>query len=402
MQRRDFLTRSLVTGLATGTLTSTAGAEEKTVQGPAMGGAAVVSGPAPESLSILHPVRRPATGFLEIAVGDEPFRRVDAEDDGLLAFAEHVLKFRVPPLPAGAQVKYRVTVVPIDYQNAYKIVRGEPETSAERTFRTLDPAARETRFVVWNDTHENQETIAAVHSQTAPLKPDFLLWNGDQTNDIYSPAKMSNQYLAPGGLAISAEWPLAYVRGNHDVRGPAARHLPEFTGTPEDRFYYWFRSGPVAAVVLDTGEDKIDEHPVFGGLAAFAAMRERQTRWLAEVIKEPGFRQAPYRILFCHIPLFWTHESPAEGPWNSSALCRDAWVPLLTQAGVQLIVSGHTHRHAWLPANGDRAIGQLVGGGPKTAAATFIEGHAGPERCRLTMRDLKGTVLETVELKPTA
>jgi len=69
MQRRDFLKGSLVTGLATGTLTSTAGAEGETPKGAAMAGAAVVSGPAPESLSILQPIRRPATGFLEIAVG---------------------------------------------------------------------------------------------------------------------------------------------------------------------------------------------------------------------------------------------------------------------------------------------------------------------------------------------
>ncbi len=332
-------------------------------------------------------------------MGTEPFRRINAEEDGLLTLHPHVLKFRLPPLPAGQGVRYRVTATPVDFRNAYRIVRGASESTGEFQFQTLNPAAEETRFVVWNDTHENQETLAAVHRQTTSLKPDFLLWNGDQTNDIYDPARMSNQYLSPGGLAIAAHWPLAYVRGNHDVRGPAARHLPEFTGTPGDRFFYSFRSGPVAGLVLDTGEDKLDDHPVFGGLAAFAAMRDRQTRWLAAAIEEPSFREAPFKVLFCHIPLFWKREDPDPGPWECAVHCREAWLPLLEKGGVQLIVSGHTHDAAWLPAGDGRSINQMVGGGPKPSGATVIEGRGDHRQLVLTMRDLEGKPLEVVTIR---
>ncbi|QDT54263.1 Calcineurin-like phosphoesterase [Caulifigura coniformis] len=404
MERRDFLTSSLATGAAALLPSQVMSAEAVSSRAqdgrPLLTGSPVLSGPAADSLTILQPVSGPATGFVELSVNGEPFQRIDAESDGLLPYAAHVLKFRLPELPAGTDVKYRVSVTPVDFQTAYKIQRGEAVLSPTETFRTLDPAAKETRFAIWNDTHENQETIAGVHRLTVDFRPDFLLWNGDQTNDIYTPAKMSNQYLAPGGLAIAASWPLAYARGNHDVRGPAARHLPEFTGTPGDRFYYAFRSGPVAALVMDTGEDKVDEHPVFGGLAAFTAMRERQTRWLAKIIKEPFFRDAPYKLLFCHIPLFWIRESPKEGPWESADLCRDAWLPLLKEGGIQLIVSGHTHQHRWLPAGSERPIGQLIGGGPKPPAATFTEGIATSERLAITMRNLQGKVLHSVELKP--
>jgi hypothetical protein len=400
MRRRAFLEGSLAAGAgAAGVGWASKGVAAEREWNRVLAGPAVVAGPGAEGMVILQPVGAPATGFVELAVGDGELRRVEAEAEGLLPYAEHVLKFRLPKLPAGARVRYRVTVVPIDFQNAYKIIRGEAITTPERTFRTLDPAAAATRFAVWNDTHENQATIAAVHGLTQALAPDFLLWNGDQTNDVYDPAKMAGQYLAPGGLAIAGEWPLAYVRGNHDVRGPAARRLSEFTGTPGDRFYYAFRSGPVAALVLDTGEDKVDEHPVFGGLAAFAAMRDRQTRWLAAAVQSPELKTAPFKILFCHIPLWWVRESPAEGPWECAALCREAWGPILREAGVQLVVSGHTHEAKWLPAGAERPIGQLVGGGPKPAAATLIEGEATAERCLLVMRNLTGGVLERVELR---
>jgi 3',5'-cyclic AMP phosphodiesterase CpdA len=172
--------------------------------------------------------------------------------------------------------------------------------------------AESTRFVVWNDTHENATTLQALHEKTAALKPDFLLWNGDQSNDIHHEAKMAAQFLSPNGLAIANRWPLAYVRGNHDVRGPAARHLPQFTGTPGDRYYYAFRSGPLAALVMDTGEDKEDDSPWLGGITAFAAMRKEQAAWLEKAIRQPWFRGAPFRVLFCHIPLWFIRE--LQGP----------------------------------------------------------------------------------------
>ena len=148
-----------------------------------------------------------------------------------------------------------------------------------------------------------RETLKALHERTTALKPDFLLWNGDQSNDVHFEKDMAGQFLTPAGLAIAERWPLAYVRGNHDVRGPAARSLPRFTGTPDDRFYYAFRSGPLAALVMDTGEDKPDDSPYFGGMAAFQPMQRRQAEWLQGGRKEPWFREAPFKVLFCHIPL---------------------------------------------------------------------------------------------------
>jgi hypothetical protein len=191
------------------------------------------------------------------------------------------------------------------------------------------------------------------------------------------------------------------VRGNHDTRGPEARKLPGFTGTPEDGCYHYaFRSGPLAALVMDTGEDKPDENPVYGGLAAFNRLKERQTRWLERVVRESWFRNAPFRVLFCHIPLWWNlrHKDPTDFWIDYNKICRDSWSPLLVTAGVKVVISGHTHDYAWLPANDKRPIGQLIGGGPRPMIATFIEGMATRERLTLTMKKLDGTVIHKVEL----
>lgn len=410
MRRRDFLQTALAASAATPFLTNgpTAGAQEPTqakesTSGPLLNGSPVVSGPAPDAMTILQAVNGPATGFAEIRVRDEgssegDWQRVDAESAGLLPYDSNVLKFRLPALPPGVRVDYRVSVTAIDFQNAYKIVRGETERSSQRTFRTLAPQGGTTRFAIWNDTHENQETIAALHKITAKAAPDFVLWNGDQTNDVYDEAKMANQYLCPGGLAIAESWPLAYARGNHDVRGPAARSLSKFTGVPDDRYFYAFRSGPVAVLVMDTGEDKPDDHPVFAGLAGFEAMRRRQAEWLKEATQVSWFRDAPHKILCCHIPLWWQEREPYGPPWTYSKPCREAWQQSLLDAGVKLVISGHTHRHAWLPANDDRPIGQLVGGGPQPTGATFTLATATPDLLTVEMSDLKGKTLYKVEL----
>lgn len=408
MRRRTFLSTSLAAaGLRVAT-ESRANQEPSSRPGHTaegrrlLVGSPVVSGPASESITILQSLGVAATGYLEYSVDDGALQRVTAAAGGLLPYEQHVLKFRLPPLAPGKQVRYRVTArevnwIPVKQFVHGTIVQGEAEAGEEHTFRTLDPAATETRFVVWNDTHENAATLESLAKLTAAAKPDFLLWNGDQTNDVHYEAEMGMQVLTPGGQELAANWPLAYVRGNHDLRGPAARHMPEFTGTPEDRFYYAFRSGPLAALVMDTGEDKPDDHPALGGLAAFAEFRQQQTEWLRQVVREPWFQEAPFRVLFCHLPLWWIRERRDIDYWEYSGPCRESWAPILAEAGVQLVVSGHTHNHAWMPAGDGQPLGQLIGGGPQPQYATFIEGHASRERLSIVVRSLVGTELHAIE-----
>ena len=374
------------------------------MDGPVFKGSPVVSGPAADFITILQPVQRMATGYLEYAVEDGAWQRVDGGQAGLLPLSEHVLKFRLPPLPPGKAVRYRVVArsagwvkVRQFYHGEFKA--GETQVSPERSFRTLNPAAETTTFAVWNDTHENSETLKSLDALTTPLNPDFMLWNGDQSNDVHFERDMAGQFLNPAGLAIADRWPLAYVRGNHDVRGPAALSLPGFTGTPDDRYYYGFRSGPVAAIVMDTGEDKPDDSPYLSGMGAFQKMQGHQAEWLRGVVKEPWFREAPHKVLFCHIPLWFKHPKIPNNAFDGTKFCRDLWVPALVEAGVKLVVSGHTHDYLWLPAKDGQPIAQLIGGAPQPRHATFIHGTATKTHLKLTMTKLDGTVINDITLE---
>lgn len=79
--------------------------------------------------------------------------------------------------------------------------------------------------------------------------------------------------------------------------------VKEMIATPCGRTYYAFRNGPVAFISLHTGDDKPDDHPSFSRRVALEGLRREQTDWLKAITLDPVIRDAPYKVLFCHIPL---------------------------------------------------------------------------------------------------
>ena len=77
-------------------------------------------------------------------------------------------------------------------------------------------------------------------------------------------------------------------------------------------------------------------------------------------------------------------------------ICQDAyrkWHDLLVKAGVKLVISGHTHHHAWFPAREGRPYGQLIGGGPSPEAATAMVVKANAREIGFVVKNLAGNPL---------
>ena len=96
---------------------------------------------------------------------------------------------------------------------------------------------------------------------------------------------------------------------------------------------------------MHTGEDKPDDHPSFGGRIAFDALRREQAQWLVQATARPQIRDAPYRVVICHIPLRWKDEKqPAydQGGYDAySRRSRDAWHEALVAWKAQVIIADH-------------------------------------------------------------
>jgi hypothetical protein len=393
MKRRHFL-GTLSVGGAAAALGQSPHGPAAASSSPLVRTPLVLMAPRDDGIEAVWAVGRRSRGWLELARESGPTEIVRTDPFGFVPQNDRILRLRLAGLAPGTRYRVRAHTEAVDDR--------ESSVGPWKTFRTLDAAAAGTRFVVWNDTHENADTLRALHAVTPAA--DFLVWNGDTCNDWKSEDLFVPVLLHPGGCDITEDRPLILSFGNHDVRGAHAFRMPELIATPHGRPFSAFRSGPVAAIVLHTGEDKPDDHPGFQGRVSFDALRAEQAAWLEETIRKPEFRDAPYRLVFCHIPLRWIDESPQDyanrGFDRHSGRSRAAWHDALVAWKAQVIVSGHTHRPEWLPPTDAFPYGQLIGGGPQQDRATWIEGKADAAALRLIQRNLDGTVLHTVDLKP--
>lgn len=362
----------------------------------------VVMAPRPDGFEVVWGVSRLCRGWVEWEADDGSRGTASGDAFGMVPQGARVLRVRVEGLPHGSTLHLRTVTEAVDASSP----RHE---SAWKSVRTLDGSSEDARFAVWNDTHQRDDTLRALHEATPEV--DVLVWNGDLCNDWTDPAEFTTTVLNPAGLDVSDGRPLAVVVGNHDVRGTWAYQLEDFVATPEGRPFTAFRIGPVACVVLHTGEDKPDAHPTFEGRVAFEPLRAEQARWLREVTARPEIADAPYRVVFCHIPLRWIDETvvdyDADGYDWFSRMSRDAWHDALVGWGAQIVVSGHTHYQTSLPATAEFPYAQLISGGPDAdptsdEAAAWIDGTASADELVLTMRDLAGEVLHEVRLPPLA
>jgi len=345
--------------------------------------------PTPTAVTVAIGVNQSSTAWVEYGDTEKLGYVASGARHGLKPFDALAHHIPLEGLEAGQRCFYRVHACAIDFRNAYDIRRGDTVATDVFNFRTLDPVAKEARFAVWNDTHENADTMAQLMALTAKQTADFHVWNGDITNDNYREDKMVEHYVGAGGQPFTRDTPLLFVRGNHDTRGPAGRLLPRFQETPQGRFYYGFRHGPLAGVVLDTGEDKPDTTAVYAGLGDFVAYHRAQTAWLEAELQQAYLREAPFRVAFLHIPLWWGGKR-APSDVNDP---RYAWHELFAKAGFCAVISGHTHKHGCFAPDKDRPYAQLIGGGPKPEAATLIRGVVTAEELTLTMNDLQGQEL---------
>lgn len=206
------------------------------------------------------------------------------------------------------------------------------------TATTLDAARERVAFAVVNDMHEHDSVFRELF-RDAKQKYDFVCFNGDMTTCIDSEEDLFKHYLASASELFAAETPLYVARGNHENRGVYAirymDYFPSSSGCP----YYAFRQGPAFFIVLDSGEDKPDSDIRNLNLMLSDRFREEEAEWLRGVVASPEFKAAPVKIVFCHMP-------PNPTGWHGSAEVSRLFVPILNRAGIDLMLSAHTHRYS--------------------------------------------------------
>lgn len=211
-------------------------------------------------------------------------------------------------------------------------------------FKTIDPDRGEHHIFITSDMHNRPAVLESLLKNLDYGTVDHFLYNGDMTNYVQTGTDSEDPYR--GYINKSVELfakhkAFEMVRGNHDTRGNISRHFKDYFPRSNGKIYSISRWGDLAVIMLDSGEDKVDSHAEYYGMAAFYKYREEMAEWLKQVIKSEEFLTAKYRIVICHFPLLVDNKRNDE--FDGQPQLSSLVLPLLKQCDIDLYVSGHYH-----------------------------------------------------------
>lgn len=233
-----------------------------------------------------------------------------------------------------------------------------------------------------NDIHDRPKSIAHLLELDKGNQRDFVFFNGDVFDYQSDEKQIVNNMLQPCVDYFAKNTPFVYVRGNHETRGKFARDFAAYFDHVGNTA---FTLGPVRFVILDTGEDKEDAHPVYAGIVDFDQYRAEQAVWLEQEINRKEFKNAAFRVVMMHIPPRYS------GDEHGAAHCTQLFEPLMNRGKVDLVLSGHTHRYKiHPPAKNLNNYPIIIGGGPKDGNRTLTKIKATNKQIQISMIDDSG------------
>ena len=199
------------------------------------------------------------------------------------------------------------------------------------------------RFFLIADAHNQVEKPVAAAKAFGNI--DFLILNGDLPDHSGDIKNFTTIHRIAAEIT-NGEKPVVFSRGNHDMRGIYAENIVEHTPTDKGNSYYTFRLGSIWGMVLDCGEDKPDDHVEYANTICCADFRERQTKFIKNVIvrankeyEEDGVR---HRIIVMHDP--FTEYLPRRVS-ERDMVTYEEWANLLREyVKPNLMICGHVHQ----------------------------------------------------------
>ncbi|MGV8982676.1 metallophosphoesterase family protein [Clostridium sp.] len=308
------------------------------------------------SIAILWTTDKNSTSYVEYGPDKDHLEKVFMSTNGLID-ANTKYHSVVIDSPQDSSIVYRILSTKINHSYQNNVNYGNTTVSSFRRYNNLSLKDKVV-FYTLNDVHENKNIYNKFLSRG---DYDFVVLNGDTVNTLDNTSDIVDKILKPLSTATNGEKPFYFVRGNHEPRGGAARDLPNYLSLPNNQYYYTFSSGPIFAVVLDSGEDKLDSDSEYSGLSNFENYRGLQTKWLQEIYESDAYKNAKYKIGFVHIPLNIEHNTGV----TSLEPYQVEWRDLLNKMKIDVVFSGHTHAPTVIePDNSEFTFPTIIGGGP--------------------------------------
>ena len=301
-------------------------------------------------------------GFSKVELrekGSAEVREYRTSKHGLYeAFNTHNV-IEINDLKPATEYEYRIVSKQMVRFDPYHVRFGAEAVSEWLAFRTFNPEAKELTFVVANDIHDQTEKCRKM-LEVQPLEEvDMVFYNGDILSYYAKEEQPFTSFIDVSVEKFAKNKPFTVVRGNHETRGYLARTYEKFIHNTRDGKYYGvYYFGDTAVVMLDGGEDKDDEHPVYAGLVDFDNYRREQAEWLKGVVASEAFPRANHRIAIMHIPPVTERMAEIEAQkadirnlitWRGGEHLGELMIPILNGADIDVMICGHLHRHVVYP-----------------------------------------------------
>lgn len=271
-----------------------------------------------------------------VKVGDECYYD---ESNGIMKSEVRIHRMIVPKEALDTEKKYVLCVRKIIERKPYFTETGEVQ---EFSFDFIPANGENLRVYHISDAHNMVEY--PVRAAETYGKIDLLVMNGDLPNHCGSAENMIDVYKIAEKIT-HGNIPIVFSRGNHDMRGVMAEKFAEFTPNVGGHTYYTFRTGNLWGMVLDCGEDKVDECDAYGFTVCCHSFRKRQTQFIKNVIanaqNEYMAEGVKHKIVISHIPFTRRMEKPFD---IEEEIYRE-WAKLLREeVKPDLMLCGHTHK----------------------------------------------------------
>lgn len=237
-------------------------------------------------------------------------------------------------------------------------VRSGGTVSAAFRFRTAPSPASPYR-IVWLADNQNGPGVFSQHVVNFTARnPDLVMVPGDTVQGTTSGGVLGGSILSEwqtqwweplSNSYLAQTTPILFARGNHDGEHP---YSYAYSALPENESWYSFSYGNAFIVVLDT------ETPT-----GQQTTENDQLQYLQQALASPEAAAAEFRIVVFHRPPWtrlWDLSAIFTG-YNGETWVRNDWVPVIEAAGVDLVITGHSHSYQRGERNGTRYL--IVGGG---------------------------------------
>jgi predicted phosphodiesterase len=302
---------------------------------------------------------------------------------GLIDANSKMHSIRLTNLEPGTKYKYRIVSKEILQYDPYEVIYGDSTAEDIYEFETLSTGKAIFSFGAVADMHERALDFDKLLRVCPPDSMDMIFFTGDMLNWIGSEEHIFNGLIDVSVGHFAKLKPFILVRGNHETRGPNARDLFTYFPHSSGQYYHAFSQGEVRFIVLDCGEDKPDTHPVYAGLVDFDQYRSEQAAWLKKEVEGDVFKNARYRIVITHIP-------PYTGRGHGGQDLTKKWGPILNEADVDLVISGHHHRFQVMePRDGLNSFPVLILG-----KDMMLNTDVNPEKLSLSIRNMEGKLVD--------